>query len=92
MKFKFSGTLLRFVDYQKELELTNVQTLHTAINQLLELHPDLRNIMIDGEGRVRKVIRVSVNRTVVDASSEGALKTALTSSDEVSLFTAIVGG
>lgn len=92
MKFRFSGTLLRFADYNKEVEIADAKTLSSALDQLIELFPDLRKIVLDSDGSVRGAIKVFLNREQLELRTKSALDRSLQANDEVELLTAIAGG
>jgi len=88
MTFVFSGNLMRFTSYQKEVALDASTTTH-AFAALIERFPDLRSVLFDGDGKLRAVHRVFHNGEQV---VEGLGERPLGPSDEISLLTAIAGG
>ncbi|MGI8808037.1 MAG: hypothetical protein ACR2KK_09395, partial [Acidimicrobiales bacterium] len=60
MKFKLSGNLLRFSGFRHEVEVAG-STVHEGIEALLDDLPDLRPVLMDGQGRVRAAHRMFFN-------------------------------
>jgi molybdopterin converting factor small subunit len=92
MKVVFSGTLLRFVDYTKEVEL-DAENLHECIGQLGARFPSLKAVLLNGDGRVRETHQLFLNGEQVasaDASNTAGLP--LKASDTLLILTAIAGG
>lgn len=83
-----SGTLLRFVDYQKEISL-EAMTVQDALIRLVEIYPKLRSSLYDGEGNVRRVHRVFLNDNLL-LSEE--LNSPIENSDRLRILTALAGG
>jgi sulfur-carrier protein len=88
MKFKLAGNMLRFSNFQKEIEIAAV-TVETAVQSLVEHCPDLRPVLLDGEGRVRQVHRLFLNGEMLPPHELGRQ---VGSQDEVAIITAIAGG
>jgi molybdopterin converting factor small subunit len=88
MILRLSGLLLRLVDYQREIEL-HASTLGEALVSVEEAHPRLREVLRDGDGRLRPTHRVFINGELVSAAD---LTTTLAEADDVELLTAIAGG
>jgi molybdopterin converting factor small subunit len=88
MKFVFSGTLLRFTDYQRSL-VVEAATVRTALAALVVKCPKLAPVLYDGAGQLRAVHRLFLNGTQL-LSDE--LERPLTPSDELEVLTAIAGG
>jgi molybdopterin synthase sulfur carrier subunit len=88
MNFRFSGALLRFVDYERTVQV-EADALGPALHRLEERHPQLRAVLRDGEGNVRRTHRIFLNgEQVGSADPELPLK----ETDEVEVLTAIAGG
>ncbi len=88
MNISFSGTLLRFVNFQKTLTL-DVPTVGEALSAVAAKFPQSKSVIYDGEGKVRQVHQVFLNGKQL---TPGELGTAVASSDQVDLLTAIAGG
>lgn len=88
MKFKLAGNLLRFSNFQKEIEIA-AGTVEMAMQSLVECCPDLRPVLLDGEGRVRQVHRLFLNGEILPSHELGHQ---VGSQDEVAIITAIAGG
>ena len=92
MKFHFSGTLLRFVDFQREIQFADADTLGKALDQLSGQYPALQNVLFDNNGRLRSALKMFVNGSQYKTSPPEALHRSLGPGDEVELLTAIAGG
>jgi molybdopterin converting factor small subunit len=88
MKVRTSGVLLRFVDYRKERDL-DVGTVREALDQLADQHPDLRRVLFDGDGNVRRTHHVYLNGERLGADDLGRQ---VSERDEVDILTAVAGG
>ena len=95
MKFTFSGTMLRFVEYAKEVEIPE-PNFQLALEALLSRHPQLQSVLLDGEGSLRRTHQMFLNgesmdaRYYSDAKARGDL--AMQPDDSVYILTAIAGG
>jgi molybdopterin converting factor small subunit len=87
MKLRFTGPLLRLVDYERAIDLS-AANLGQALDQIEQRHPRLRPVLKDGEGRLRRAHRVFVNGDLVSVD----LNTPLNDSDDIEFLTAIAGG
>ncbi len=88
MKFKLSGNLLRFSGFRHEVEVAG-STVHEGIEALLDDLPDLRPVLMDGQGRVRAAHRMFFNGEALAADE---LSQTCGPGDEVFILTAIAGG
>lgn len=88
MNINFSGTLLRFVNFQKTLTL-EANTVSEALAAVAGRFPQASAVIFDGEGKVRQVHQIFVNGKQLPANK---LDQTLASSDRVDLLTAIAGG
>ena len=88
MRFRFSGALLRFVNYRKEIEL-EAETLGIALDKLARECPRLSSVMYDSRGNVRSAHRLLVGGELV-RNPDPAM--ALKDTDCVEVMTAIAGG
>ncbi len=88
MKVVVSGTLLRFVGYQRETEV-EAATIREAISALEARHSGLRNVLRDGDGAVRASHQLFVNGEQV---GRNALGQSVERSDVLEVLTAIAGG
>jgi len=92
MKVVFSGTLLRFVNYKKEVEL-EAANLHECIGQLGAQFPSLRPVLLNGDGGVRNTHQLFLNGEQVDSAvTSNAAACHLKGSDTLLILTAIAGG
>jgi hypothetical protein len=92
MKVVFSGTLLRFVNYAKEVEFA-AESLHECIDQLGTRFPSLKPVLLNGDGRVRDTHQLFLNgEQVASADTSDAAGFRLQGSDTLLILTAIAGG
>jgi sulfur-carrier protein len=95
MKFIFSGALLRFVGFAKEIEISE-PNLELALKALLAQRPALRPALLAGEGTIRRSHQMFVNGETVepryfsDPRARGEL--VMDDRDSVFFLTAIAGG
>lgn len=95
MKFIFSGVMLRFVDYAKEVEISE-PNFQLALTELISRNPGLQSVLLDGEGNLRRTHQMFLNgesmdaRYYCDAEARGEL--AMQSDDSIYFLTAIAGG
>ncbi|MCK2215787.1 MoaD/ThiS family protein [Actinomadura sp. ATCC 31491] len=88
MTFRFSGALLRYVDYNRTAVIDAVD-LGTALALLEERHPQLRPVLRDATGELRRTHQVFLNGERIPRPSPHL---PLRDSDEVVLLTAIAAG
>ena len=88
MKFLMSGNLLRFSSFQKEIEVT-APTVEAGVAELITKCPQLKPVLLDGEGRFRKVHRLFLNENPL---CQEELSHPVGTNDEVTILTAIAGG
>jgi hypothetical protein len=87
---RFSGTLLRHVDYEREIDL-DVPTVQAALDEVVTRHPAIRPALLDGVGQVRAVHRFFLNGEPVERGTDlSALGVART--DVIDVVTALAGG
>ena len=92
MKVIFSGTLLRFVNYAKEVEL-EANNLYECIGQLGQQFPSLKPVLLNGDGRVRDTHQLFLNGEQLDRSAtRAASELQFQGSDTLLILTAIAGG
>jgi molybdopterin converting factor small subunit len=88
VKLRFSGLLLRLVDYQRTI-VVNATDLNDALTQVEARFPRLRQVLRDSEGGLRGTHRVFING---ELTKSAAVTMPLAGSDEVEFLTAIAGG
>jgi len=88
MKFRFSGALLRFVNYRKEIEL-DADTLGTALEKLAKECPLLSSAIYDSRGKVQSAHRLFLGDELI---REPDLAMPLKKTDCVDIITAVAGG
>ena len=93
MKVVFSGALLRFVDYSKELDIPG-DTLAECLAQLTTKFPALQPVLLDAAGGVRRTHQLFLNGEQVprDRYAAGAPALAVGDDDTLFVLTAIAGG
>ncbi|CAG9192971.1 ThiS domain-containing protein [Paraburkholderia tropica] len=87
MNFVFSGTLLRYVQYRRDIGYDG-GTLAQALRFLFDDYPELEPLLMDTPGALRRTVRIAVNNEVVRSD----LSRPLASGDAVQIMTAISGG
>lgn len=88
MKITLSGNLLRFSKFQREIDIP-APTVADGIARLCGEIPQLRPVLLDGAGQLRKVHRLFVNQ---DQLMNDELARPVGANDEVMILTAIAGG
>jgi sulfur-carrier protein len=88
MVIRLSGTLLRFVDFQKELRI-DAPTVKAGIVQMAEQYPEVGKALLDKLGQVRATHRIFVNGETVERAQ---IDRAVSSEDVIDILTAITGG
>jgi sulfur-carrier protein len=88
MTLRFSGLLLRFVDYQRTVALP-ASTLGEALTLLEQRYPQLRPVLQDNTGKLRGTHRLFVNGQLVAHPGDNL---SLAEEDDVEFLTAIAGG
>ena len=92
MKVVFSGTLLRFVNYMKEVEL-DAANLDDCIDQLRTRFSGLGPVLLNGDGKVRSTHQLFLNGEQVDSAvTRNAAGCRLDGGDTLLIMTAIAGG
>ena len=95
MKFIFSGTMLRFVDFAPEVEISE-PSLELALRTLVSQHPLLGSVLLDGEGNVRRTHQMFLNGELMDvryySDNRARGELAMQRGDSVYFLTAIAGG
>ncbi|MGW1871612.1 MoaD/ThiS family protein [Streptomyces mauvecolor] len=86
MTLRFSGLLLRFVDYEREIDV-HAPTLGDALTQVEARFPQLREVLRGSEGGLRATHRIFINGELASAD----LNTPLADSDVIEFLTAIAG-
>jgi len=88
MKFRFSGALLRFVGYRKEIEL-EAETLGIALEKLAQQCPLLSSVMYDSRGKVQSSHRLFLDGELI---RDPDLTMVLKKTDCIEVLTAVAGG
>lgn len=88
MRFRFSGTLMRFVEFEREPEVA-APTIAAALELLVARYPELRNVLFSASGTIRQTHRMFLNGTQIMVDE---LDRAVGEDDVVEILTAIAGG
>ncbi len=88
MKFQFSGNLLRYVDFHREVEVHGT-TVEEGISKVVEEYPKLNAIVRDSSGRIRQLHRFFIDGELLD---QGELDQRVEPNVTVTLLTPIAGG
>ena len=88
MTFGFSGALLRFTSYQREMKV-EASTLGEALAALTQQLPALQPVLYDATGAPRAVHRLFLNGEQLLTVE---LSRPLASGDRIDVLTAIAGG
>jgi len=88
MIFKVRGVLLRFTDYENEIEVAAV-TVRDGLTGLTERYPHLGEVLLDRTGEVRPTHLIALNG---ERLTTGELDRETTEDDRVDIVTAISGG
>lgn len=88
MNMSFSGTLLRFVNFQKNI-FVDAQTAKDALDKLVSLHPQARQVIYDADGKVRQVHQMFLNGKQL---RNDELDNPVHADDQLDILTAIAGG
>jgi sulfur-carrier protein len=88
MNLSFSGTLLRFVNFQKNITI-DAATANDALSMLSITYPKARQVIYDGDGKVRQVHQLFLNGKQLRAED---MNNTLKPSDQLDILTAIAGG
>ncbi|MFF3336675.1 MoaD/ThiS family protein [Streptomyces sp. NPDC002888] len=88
MIVKVRGILLRFTDYQTEIEVDG-DTVRAGLDRLTERYPNLGEVLLDREGAVRATHLIALNG---ERLTQGELDREATEDDRVDIVTAISGG
>lgn len=88
MNMSFSGTLLRFVNFQKNITI-DAQTAKDALDKLVSLYPQARQVIYDADGKVRQVHQIFLNGKQLRTDEfDNPVRT----DDQLDILTAIAGG
>ncbi|MBB5190944.1 molybdopterin converting factor small subunit [Silvimonas terrae] len=87
MHFLFSGSLLRYVGYQRQIAY-ETGSLAAALKALFKDYPALEGLMMETDHSLRRTMRMAINNEVVRSD----LSRPLAASDAVEVMTAISGG
>jgi sulfur-carrier protein len=93
MKIVLSGALVRFTDYTKEIDI-EATTLAEGVERLTDRFPHLKNVLLDGEGRVRRTHQLFLNGEQVERGDFplGTAPHDCGERDTLFVLTAVAGG
>ena len=93
MKIVLSGVLLRFADYTKEVDV-EATTVAEGIERLTARYPDLKAVLFDGDGRVRRTHQLFLNGEQVERGEYplGTAPVSCAAADTLFVLTAVAGG
>jgi molybdopterin converting factor small subunit len=93
MKIMLSGALLRFADYSKEVEVP-AASLGEGIDRLTTRYPQLKPVLLDGNGGVRETHQMFLNGEQIMRAQRtaGAPPVPVADGDTLFILTAIAGG
>lgn len=82
------GILLRFTNYQNEIEIQG-GTVREGLSALIERYPKLSEVLMDREGSVRPTHLIALNGEQISVDE---LDRPVTEDDRVDIVTAVSGG
>ncbi len=88
MVFEFNGILLRAAQHQRSVSLQATR-LGDAITELTSQFPQMKRVLLDNSGQVRRAHRMIVNGELVPQPD---IDMRLSDADRIEFFTAITGG
>ena len=88
MKFQFSGNLLRYVDFHREVEIRG-DTVEEGVENLSETFPRFGRIIHDSEGHIRMLHRLHLNGELLNPDD---YRQPVSSEDVIGILTPIAGG
>lgn len=95
MKFEFSGSLLRYVDYERSFE-SKAGTIGGAFDDLCARYPKIKGILFGADGRLSKAHQIFVNGERIAheklSDPKELMGRSVTDKDTVSVLTLITGG
>jgi sulfur-carrier protein len=93
MKIVLSGALVRFADYTKEVDV-EATTVAEGIECLTARYPDLKAVLLDGDGQVRRTHQLFLNGQQVERGEYplGTAPVGCADADTLFVLTAVAGG
>lgn len=88
MVVKVRGILLRFTNYESSIEL-DAPTVRAALMQLTERYPEMKDVLLDRSGAVRRTHLVALNG---EALAPEELDRTSGEEDRLDIVTAVSGG
>lgn len=93
MKIVLSGALVRFADYTKEIDI-EADTVAEGVEALTTRYPNLKAVLLDGDGRVRRTHQLFLNGEQVERGDYplGTAPLQCAAQDTLFVLTAVAGG
>lgn len=93
MKIVLSGALIRFADYTKEIDV-EAATVAEGVERLTDRFPNLKDVLLDGDGRVRRTHQLFLNGEQVERGDYpfGTAPLSCAQHDTLLVLTAVAGG
>lgn len=88
MRFYLSGNLMRFTDYDREIDV-EADTVHAAIMTLVDHYPALKPVLLDRGQDVRTVHQIFCDGEVILPEH---LHTKVAPDADITILTALAGG
>lgn len=88
MIVKVRGVLLRFTNYENDIEVGG-ETVREGLVQLSERYPSLREVLMDSEGNIRPTHFIALNG---EQLSTDELDREADEDDRMDIITAVSGG
>lgn len=91
MKFKLSGNLTKFTDFNKmvTIDIDQPINLKEALLKLIQCYPNLGQVLVDSNNNFKLSCFYSVNGKKTDPNNSYEL---MNNGSEINIFTAIAGG
>lgn len=83
-----SGNLRRFADFNGEVTI-DAPTVGDSFDALYAQYPELKKVLVDGEGNVRRAHRVFLNDEIIETDGYGQ---DVDRRDTIVVITAVAGG
>ncbi|SAL13024.1 ThiS domain-containing protein [Caballeronia udeis] len=87
MTFLFSGSLLRYVGYRRQI-IYEASTIDAALRVLFAEYPELEGLLMNPDKTLKRTMRLAINNEVIHSD----LTRPLSAGDSVEIMTAISGG
>ena len=88
MRFYLSGNLLRFSDYDQDIEIEG-DTLQAGLQGLAERYPPLKPVLFDASDEVRGVHQIFLDGVAISGED---IRKGVARDADVTILTALAGG